>query len=801
MLGCLSCSDGCGSCSKDDEKRGVEYTLEEDGAAYYVSYIPHTTSDVVIKAEYLGKPVTRIDGYAFSEYVSYGCGGEYLSVSVSRLVVPASIKYVTHSVAIYGSSIYEISYLGTLAEWCEIEGGFNLFTGSTRLMIDGALVSAFNAPDSMTKVPCDLFNGYTFLSEVSLHNGVTEIGDRAFKGTGVKALFLPDNEYIGLGAEVFKGCNSLERVILPKGVKTIPEAAFAECLSLSAVDIAGGIEELGAGCFYGCEKLIAIDFSAAAFTDIPEYAFAECHSMCSFIIPASVVTAAENAFNGCRVYEFYNLSPHVSVYSIGNGVKDEAVIVHKDLSEPSIVVVLGDFVFLNIQKPVLASYVGTADKPTLPESFSGGTYSLGSDLFKGYNFNSVHIPDKVVEVRSSAFENCERLLSVTGCGGLTTVGTNAFYGCERLESIVLDYVTQIGDYAFAECESLSSFESPSKLVSVGRYAFMNTATLESVKLNAQTLEYGAFEESGLVCADLNVETICTYVFNNCAYLSEVILREGLLNLQERAFVNCVSIKRLDFPATVENLGAQTGFKSLESVSVSENNARYKHIDGCIVETDAKKVVLACKNAVIPNDGSVEIIGDYAFYGCSLSKVVLPESVKKIGRSAFEGGIFGSVIMTGVETVDISAFANCSALTEIVIPSTVREIRGYAFAGCEKLKSITLPDSVTDLGASAFADCISLEEVTLSNSLTVISSSTFKGCKSIVRVDVPEGVTCIEHAAFEACSALTEIVIPSTVQEIRGYAFAGCEKLATVYLPLTVTVSASAFDEGTQIIYS
>ena len=795
LSSCFGCSNGCGFCSKDDKKRGVEYKLEEDGSAYYVSYIPHTTSDVVIKAEYLGKPVTRIDGYAFTEYVSYGCGGEYLSVSVSRLVVPASIKYVTHSVAIYGSTINEISYLGTLAEWCEIEGGFNLFTGSTRLMIGGALVSAFNAPESMTKIPCDLFNGYTLLSEVSLHNGVTEIGDRAFKGTGIKALFLPDNEYIGLGAEAFKGCNYLERVILPKGVKTIPESVFAECVSLSAVDIAGVIDELGASCFYGCEKLISIDFSAAAFTAIPEYAFAECRSMCSFIIPASVVTVDKNAFTGCKIYEFYNLSPFVSVDRIGNGVKDELVIVHKDLSEPSIVVVVGDFVFLNVQKPVLAAYVGNADEPTLPEAFSGGTYSLGSGLFKGYNFESVHIPDKVAEVGNSAFENCKRLVSVTGCGGLKTVGTNAFYGCDKLESVKFDFVTQIGDYAFAECKSLSSFETTAKINSVGRNAFMHTAALESVKLNAQILEYGAFEESGLVYADLNVETIDYYAFKNCAYLSEVILREGLLTLYSNAFTNCVSIKRLDFPATLENLGEQRGLTSLESVSVNENNARYKAIDGCVVEKDKKTVVLACKSAVIPNDGSVEIIGDYAFYGCSLSNVVLPESVKKIGHSAFEDGIFGSVIMTGVEKIGANAFKGCLELENVELSGNLTSISDYAFNGCAKLKSITLPDSVTDLGENVFVGCVSLEEVTLSKSITVIRMDTFAGCEKLKSIILPDSVTVLESGAFSGCVNLESVKFPENLTSIGGSAFADCVKLKSIILPDSVTVLESGAFSG------
>lgn len=54
--------------------------------------------------------------------------------------------------------------------------------------------------------------------------------------------------------------------------------------------------------------------------------------------------------------------------------------------------------------------------------------------------------------------------------------------------------------------------------------------------------------------------------------------------------------------------------------------------------------------------------------------------------------------------------NCSSLTSIIIPNSLTRIGYRAFEGCTSLKSITIPNSVTEILDSAFADCNSLTAI-------------------------------------------------------------------------------------------
>ena len=120
---------------------------------------------------------------------------------------------------------------------------------------------------------------------------------------------------------------------------------------------------------------------------------------------------------------------------------------------------------------------------------------------------------------------------------------------------------------------------------------------------------------------------------------------------------------------------------------------------------------------------------------NLVKILLPENLTYIGRSAF---------------------SYCSSLTSITIPNSVTSIGIYAFCFCRSLTSITIPNSITSIGDYAFYYCGSLTSITIGNSVTSIGELAFYNCSSLTSITIPNSVTSIGSSAFSGCSFLTSI---------------------------------------------
>ena len=87
----------------------------------------------------------------------------------------------------------------------------------------------------------------------------------------------------------------------------------------------------------------------------------------------------------------------------------------------------------------------------------------------------------------------------------------------------------------------------------------------------------------------------------------------------------------------------------------------------------------------------------------------------------------------VTGIDKNAFRDCSGLTSVFIPSSVKTIGGGAFSGCSNLKGITIPKGVTTIGLYAFKECTSMEWVSIGRDVTRIERDAFKGCEKVEKV--------------------------------------------------------------------
>ena len=163
--------------------------------------------------------------------------------------------------------------------------------------------------------------------------------------------------------------------------------------------------------------------------------------------------------------------------------------------------------------------------------------------------------------------------------------------------------------------------------------------------------------------------------------------------------------------------------------------------------------------VVINEG-VTRIGNSVFGYCNnLKNIEIPETVTKIGGSAFQG----------------------AGLTSIEIPASVTDIGNFAFEGT-KLTSIKIPASVTDIRILAFNECKNLQTVTFADDsqLKNIGTKAFAGTP-ITSIEIPASVTNIRTYAFWNCGQLESVTFApgSKLKTIGENAFNGCSKLKTI----------------------
>lgn len=149
---------------------------------------------------------------------------------------------------------------------------------------------------------------------------------------------------------------------------------------------------------------------------------------------------------------------------------------------------------------------------------------------------------------------------------------------------------------------------------------------------------------------------------------------------------------------------------------------------------------------------VTTIGNHAFAAFkNLKTVNIPEGVTEIGEGAFEDSGFSGGI-------------------RVVIPGTVKEIGKNAFNG-STLVSAVISEGVKTIGWGAFMDCAKLRSINIPNSVTTIENFAFYRCKSLVRVGGGAGLETIGASAFAYCTKLKMFSINSTVlNRIGHYAF-------------------------------
>jgi hypothetical protein len=364
------------------------------------------------------------------------------------------------------------------------------------------------------------------------------------------------------------------------------------------------------------------------------------------------------------------------------------------------------------------------------------------------------------------------------------IGEKAFHSVESLVELSSEEgVERIRFAAFFGCSHLEVVAFPASLLVIDERAFYNCLQLRKVTY----------------AADSQLQYIGKQAFVQC-HLGGVFLPACVTEIDPDAFSSEVwQIVKSNFLVRPE------GWRVLKSPFLVN-----KYFLGSLDSRTMIRCLSSHHTLVVP--AHIEVIGKSAFYHCSLSHVIFPNGsrLREIGEEAFSRAQFlrAITVPSSVEILGDRCFEYSENLATVTFeePSKLETIgeRVFAFSA---IKSITIPTSVKEIDWSAFAGC-PLEQIYIDpgNRRFVIRENALltSDGKEIVKylgqereVFVPSEVEELRRSCFESLQCLTELKFESESQlrKICRSALSGCESLRCIIVPASVTeIEEFAFKE-------
>ena len=112
-------------------------------------------------------------------------------------------------------------------------------------------------PDGLTNIGKEAFSGCSSMTSIELPNSVTSIGESAFLDCfDLLSIEIPES-VISIGNYAFRMCTDLTSVNIPSNVTSIGKQVFMDC-ALTSIEIPESVTSIGSEAFYGCKKLTSV---------------------------------------------------------------------------------------------------------------------------------------------------------------------------------------------------------------------------------------------------------------------------------------------------------------------------------------------------------------------------------------------------------------------------------------------------------------------------------------------------------------------------------------------------------------
>lgn len=265
-------------------------------------------------------------------------------------------------------------------------------------------------------------NGYTSLLTVSLPEGFTTLNSYTFYGStdypsALITVTFPST-LTTMGQKEFLDCISLEELVIPEGVTTIPLEFAKNATSLKKVVLPSTVTTIDEAAFRSCDLSDGIVIPEGC-TTIGQYAF-KGSGLKSIVVPSTITSMGVDAFRECSSLTYVNCKCDTLAKNMFYACPNiETVILENTVT-------ISDYAFCNPSG-------GTTNISTLvlPE----GLTSIGTYAFTRNALTEIVLPSTLTTVGSNVFIGSTQLKRVVVLGPV--MGETMFQNCTNMNELVL----------------------------------------------------------------------------------------------------------------------------------------------------------------------------------------------------------------------------------------------------------------------------------------------------------------------------------------------------------------------------
>lgn len=548
-------------------------------------------------------------------------------------------------------------------------------------------------------------NGIVYVPEEVQYGSTTYkvTGIDQFRNKEIREISLPGTiEKITNGT--FMNCKNLQTVKLGVGISYVSNEMFYNCTALQNISLPNSLQYISTTAFRGCTSLKSIQLPES-LDSLGDYVFLDCESLSNIVLPKSLHAIGHSCFSGCNELSTIKVSPANPYFST-----DGKAIFNKDKT----------VLYTTIP---LTSY----NIPSTVRELESYAFSAQTDM------TSITMPEGLTSIGRSAFSSCYKLEQLVIPSTVRSIDAGAFHGCSALNKINIPQgIKSLADGVLSN-SGIKTLDIPSSVNYIGERAFSKCKSLLSINLpdGLTLLNYGLFEE--------------------CEQLSDIQIPSTVTTIKEDAFNGCKALKTITLPASLSTLenepysgsGIFSGCSALKSILVEAGN-KYFESDGTALYNKTKDTLICfprgVTDVVVPQ--SVKTIGRKAFFGCdSLQNIMFDDGVSDlvIEERAFEKckNINKFVITSAIKEVKYDAFKDAH-INQLIITTTRPEsfYRTYFLSGCT-IETIYAPASdLSTIKNYKSSSLIPLDAIYVASDITIGSRSiAFK----LVKNETPSGL--------------------------------------------------------------